>query len=53
MREESMTILTVVSNREIARLNQIVLDIDPKAFIIIHEAKEVMGRGFTLHKKAR
>ena len=53
MREEAMTILTVVSNREIARLNQMVLDIDPKAFIIIHEAKEVMGRGFTLHKKAR
>ena len=53
LREESMTIMTVVSNREIARLNQLVLDIDPKAFIIIHEAKEVMGRGFTLHKKAK
>ena len=53
MREGIMTILTVVSNREIAKLNQIVLDIDPKAFIIVHEAKEVMGRGFTLHKKAK
>jgi len=53
LREEAMTIMTVVSNREIARLNQIVLDIDPKAFIIINEAKEVMGRGFTLHKKAK
>lgn len=52
-REESMTIMTVVSNREIAKLNQLVLDIDPKAFIVINEAKEVMGRGFTLHKKAR
>ncbi|MBQ4559597.1 MAG: YitT family protein [Tyzzerella sp.] len=53
LREDSMTIMTVVSNREIARLNQIVLDIDPKAFIIINEAKEVMGRGFTLHKKVK
>lgn len=52
-REESMAIMTVVSNREIARLNQLVLDIDPKAFIVINEAKEVMGRGFTLHKKAK
>lgn len=52
-REEGMAIMTVVSNREIARLNQMVLDIDPKAFIIINEAKEVMGRGFTLHKKAK
>ena len=53
LREDSMTIMTVVSNREIVRLNQIVLDIDPKAFIIIHEAKEVMGRGFTLRKKIK
>lgn len=53
LREEAMIVMTVVSNREIARLNQVVLDIDPKAFVIINEAKEVMGRGFTLHKKER
>lgn len=53
LREEAMVVMTVVSNREIARLNQLVLDIDPKAFVIINEAKEVMGRGFTLHKKER
>lgn len=53
LHEDCMTIMTVVSNRELARLNQIVLDIDPKAFVVINEAKEVMGRGFTLHKKAR
>lgn len=51
LREDAMIVMTVVSNREIARLNQVVLDIDPKAFVIINEAKEVMGRGFTLHKK--
>ena len=45
-----MIVMTVVSNREIAKLNQLVLDIAPKAFIVINEAKEVMGRGFTLHK---
>lgn len=53
LREESMAIMTVVSNREIAKLNQIVLEIDPKAFIIINETKEVMGRGFTLRKKVK
>jgi uncharacterized membrane-anchored protein YitT (DUF2179 family) len=52
MHEDTMIVMTVVSNREIARLNQVVLDIDPKAFIVINEAKEVMGRGFTLHKNA-
>lgn len=50
MHEDTMIVMTVVSNREIARLNQVVLEIDPKAFIVINEAKEVMGRGFTLHK---
>ena len=50
MHEDTMIVMTVVSNREIAKLNQIVLDIDPTAFIVINEAKEVMGRGFTLHK---
>ena len=48
-----LMLMTVVSNRELAKLNQLVSEIDPKAFIIIHEVKEVMGRGFTLHKKAR
>lgn len=51
LRKDSMTILTVVSNREIAKLNQKVLQIDPKAFMIINQVNEVMGRGFTLHKK--
>lgn len=53
MHEDTMIVMTVVSNREIAKLNQVVLEMDPKAFIVINEAKEVMGRGFTLHKNAR
>lgn len=50
LRKDSMTIMTVVSNRELPKLNQMVLDIDPKAFMIITQVNEVMGRGFTLHK---
>lgn len=52
LHQDAMIVMTIVSNRELARLNQLVLDIDPKAFVIINEAKEVMGRGFTIHKKA-
>lgn len=52
LHNKAMIVMTIVSNRELARLNQMVLDIDPKAFVIINEAKEVMGRGFTLHKTA-
>ena len=50
LRKESMALLTVVSNREMPKFNQLVLEIDPKAFMIINQVNEVMGRGFTLHK---
>lgn len=52
LRNDMKTVMTVISNRELPKLNQIVLDIDPKAFIVINQVKEVMGRGFTLRKKA-
>ena len=50
LRKDSMALMTVVSNREMPKLNQLVLEIDPKAFMIINQVNEVMGRGFTLHK---
>ena len=50
LHRHTKALMTVVSNRELVRLNQIVLDIDPKAFIVINEAREVMGKGFSLTK---
>ncbi len=47
---QSLVVLTVVSNRELAKLNQLVLSIDPKAFMIINHINEVKGRGFTMEK---
>lgn len=47
---QSMVVLTVVANRELPRLNDLVLSIDPKAFMIISRVNEVKGRGFTLEK---
>lgn len=43
-------VLTVIANRELPRLNQLVLAIDPQAFMIINRVNEVKGRGFTLDK---
>lgn len=43
-------ILSVVSNRELNKLNQIVMDIDPHAFMIIGNANQVKGYGFTINK---
>ncbi|MCE1253739.1 MAG: YitT family protein [Anaerolineae bacterium] len=49
-RRESMLVLTVVSNRELPRLNELVLSIDPHAFMIINSVNEVKGRGFSADK---
>lgn len=50
LHKNTKALMTVVSNRELVKLNQLVLDIDPKAFIVINEAKEVMGKGFSMKK---
>lgn len=47
---KNLVVLTVVSNRELPKLNEMVLSIDPKAFMIINRVNEVKGRGFTLDK---
>ena len=50
-RNESMAILSVVSGRELSKLNDIVMEIDENAFMVMHQVGEVRGRGFTLSKK--
>lgn len=50
MREECQVVLTVISNRELPRLNQLVLELDPHAFLIVSKVNEVHGRGFTEQK---
>ena len=50
LRKDMKTLMTVVSKRELVSLQQKVKEIDPHAFIVINEVKEVMGRGFTLRK---
>lgn len=44
-------VLTIISNRELPRLNREVQKIDPEAFLIISQVKEVRGRGFTIKKE--
>ncbi|AEC02395.1 protein of unknown function DUF161 [Parasphaerochaeta coccoides DSM 17374] len=39
-------LLTVVHNREIYKLTEIVHDEDPMAFVFVHEAYQVLGEGF-------
>jgi uncharacterized membrane-anchored protein YitT (DUF2179 family) len=39
-------LLCVLSRKQIPLLKAIVLDIDPDAFVIVGEAREVLGEGF-------
>jgi len=50
LKNEQKMILTVVSNRELVRLNQLVQETDPNAFMIIGHVNEVKGRGFSKQK---
>ncbi len=43
-------ILTIVSNRELAKIEHSIHKIDPDAFIIINKVSEVKGHGFSLDK---
>lgn len=51
LRNQQDMILTVISNRELPRLNQLVMEIDPAAFMVIGKVNEVRGKGFTLPKR--
>ena len=50
LHDDGFSVMTVVSNRELPKLNELVMEIDDKAFMVISQVSEVKGRGFTLHK---
>ena len=45
--------LTVVKKRQLAELKEIVMSIDEKAFVIVQEAHQVLGDGFTDYFRAQ
>ena len=52
-RQDTEVILSIVSNRELPRLQHLARSIDPNCFMIISQVTEVWGRGFTLDKHAK
>lgn len=50
LQKDQPVVMTIVSRREMTHLNRLVMDIDPKAFMIISGVNEVRGLGFTLRK---
>ena len=51
MNNEYPVVMTVVSQRELPKLNELVLNIDEHAFMVISQVNEVKGRGFTFQKE--
>lgn len=50
-KESTKVVLTAVKKQQVSDLKQIVMDIDPNAFIIVQEAHQVLGDGFNKHSK--
>ena len=44
-------VLSVVKKQQLAELKAMVVDIDPDAFIIVQEAHQVLGDGFSRYSK--
>jgi len=50
-RKETKVVLTAVKKQQIAELKELVVKIDPDAFIIVQEAHQVLGDGFIRYTK--
>lgn len=44
--QEKCMLYCVVSKKEVVELKELVMDIDPDAFVIVTDAREVLGEGF-------
>jgi len=51
LEEELDIVLSVVSNRELVKVEKLVHEIDSEAFVMISRVNEVKGRGFSAGKK--
>ena len=52
LHDKSQMIFSVISNRELFKLEKIVHGIDPACFMVVTRVSEVKGRGFSLDKNA-
>lgn len=48
---QTKVVLTAVKRRQVAELKQLVVETDPNAFIIVQEAHQVLGDGFSRYSK--
>ena len=51
LHNRTQMIFSVISNRELPKVERIIRDIDPESFMVVRRVSEVKGRGFSLNKK--
>ena len=49
--KDTKVVLAAVKKQQIAELKELVMEIDPKAFLIVQEAHQVLGDGFSRYSK--
>ena len=52
LHRQTEVIMSIVSNYEVAKIQQVARDIDPDCFMIISQVTEVWGRGFSYGKRS-
>ncbi|MCI8583702.1 MAG: YitT family protein [Dorea sp.] len=53
LQEETRVVLSILSNRELPKLERLIRDIDPEAFMIVSRVTEVRGKGFSISREYR
>ena len=51
--EKTQVLLSVISKRELPKVERLVHSIDPESFMVVSRVNEVSGRGFSMKKKYR
>ena len=50
-REDMMVVLAAVKRHQVADLKRLVMEVDPAAFVIVQDAHQVLGDGFSRYSK--
>ena len=48
---EMKIVFTVVKKQQVAELKRMVMEIDPAAFVVVQEAHQVLGEGFSRYSR--
>lgn len=51
LHQESQLVLSVISSRELIKVERLVRDIDPNSFMVVSRVSEVRGRSFSMKKQ--